>query len=254
MPKTFYCLLAVLGLLATAKADSSSTEPAAPVPSADALLDEVLLRLPTEPLQIAGEFRADPREGKSERRGLVQVFLEYGASPPRARYTFMNLFGGDLEQMTIVRPSGESPRWYYARGTPLVEAPAPDPSAPIQETDLSWADLSLSFLWWRPAVWVGEETVLDRPCLILEVRPGPSEPSLYAKVRLWIDRQHRFLLRAEGFDQDGNPRRRVGVKSIMKIDGEWMIKDLDVTTLPERWRTSLRMEVVDRPQGAASPR
>ena len=255
MLKTFYMLLAAsLFVCPPLEAEDMEAPPASspdPIPSpADALLDAVLLRLPPDPLQISGEYRADPREGNPERRGRVQLVLEYGATPPRARYTFMNLFGGEVEQMTIVRPAGTPPRWHYARGYPLADAPTPDPTEVIQGTDVTWFDISLSFLWWRPAVLIGEETILDRPCFIVEAMPSPGERSPYAKVRLWIDRQHLFLLRAEGYGPEEIPLRRLSVKSIMKMDGEWMVKDLDATSLKERLRTSLRMEAVDKPQGA----
>jgi len=40
----------------------------------------------------------------------------------------------------------------------------------------------------------------------------------------------------------------------MKIEGEWMVKDLEVITLASRTRTALRMETVDKPQGAGPRR
>ena len=40
--------------------------------------------------------------------------------------------------------------------------------APIEGTDISWMDLSLSFLWWPDAVLSGREDVKGRDCLVVD--------------------------------------------------------------------------------------
>jgi hypothetical protein len=221
--------------------------PLAPLPSANDVLDQVVARLPAEPLQINGELRADPRDGKTGRRCQVQLFLQYGANPPQARYTLMDSFGEDLEQLTVIRQEGKPVSLHYAKGYPLADAVLVDPRQPLQGTDVTWADLSLSFLWWRPGKLTGVEKVLERECLVIEVPSPAAEKSPYASARLWIDKQYLMLMRAEGLDPAGKPLRRIAVKSIKKIDDEWMVKDLDVTSLPSNLRTSLRINFLDKP-------
>lgn len=228
--------------------------PVAAVPEADDVLRQVVARLPREALQISGSLRADPRDGKPARQCQVQLHLEYGATPPQVRYTIMDAFGEDLEQLTIFRPEAGAVSWHYARGYPLAAAALADPRRPIQGTDLTWSDLSLSFLWWRGARLTGTESVLDRACLVIEAPAPAGEPTPYASARLWIDRKYLFLIRADGLDTGGRPIRRIEVKSLKQIDDEWMVEDLNVTSLPSRLRTSLQIRVVDKPQPEAPTR
>ena len=243
-------ILALLALAADPARAGDTPPPAAPGPAmtADAILDEVTGRLPRAPLQITGELKADPRDGKPARRCQVQLRLDYGATPSQARYTIMDSFGEDLEQVEILRQKDGRCTWHYARGYPLAGAPLPDPKQTIQGTDLTWSDISLSFLWWRHASISGTEKVLDRDCYIIEAPAPAGEKTPYSLARLWIDRQYLMLLRAEGCDANGKTLRRVAVKSIKKINDEWMVKDLDVTSLPSNLRTSLRINIVDKPQ------
>ena len=252
-------LSAVLLSTGAAGAEGEASEPPPLFPGlgdnadADAVLEQVVARLPREPLQIAGEFKADPRDGRPARRCQVQVRIDYGATPAQARFTIMDAFGEDLEQMTLFRSPDGTASWHYARGYPLVPASLPDTRAPLQGTDLTWSDLSLSFLWWRGGRLAGTEKTLDRDCLVLVVPAPAGEPAPYAQARLWIDRRQLMLLRAEGCDAAGTPLTRLAVKSIKKIDDDWMVKDLDVTTLATGLRTSLRIDSVDKlPAGGAA--
>ncbi len=240
-------LLAAAGS-AWAEGEGSEPPPLSPDSGADATLEQVVAQLPREPLQMAGEFRADPRDGRPARRCQVQLRLDYGATPAQARFTIMDAFGEELEQMTLLRTPDGAGSWHYARGYPLVPAPLPDTRLPLQGTDLTWSDLSLSFLWWRGGRVTGTEKALDRDCLVLLVPAPAGEPTPYAHARLWIDRRQRMLLRAEGCDATGAPITRLAVKSIKKIGGDWMVKDLDVTTLSTGLRTAFRIDSVVKPQ------
>jgi hypothetical protein len=249
MLRSLTILIAVL--LTTAGARAAENSQNAPPPgaelTADGVLSQVVARLPGEPLQVSGELRADPRDNKPGRRCQVQLRLDYGATPSQVRYTIMDAFGEDLEQLTLIRPASGPCNWHYAKGYPLTVSPLPDIRIPLQGTDLTWSDLSLSFLWWRGARFAGTEKVLDRDCFVIDAPAPAGEQTPYASARLWIDRQYLMLLRAEGRDAAGTAIRRIAVKSIKKIDDEWMVKDLDVTSLPSNLRTSLRINLVDKP-------
>ncbi len=254
MFRTFPWLAALLLAAAGAVRAELPAAPVAAVPDADDVLRQVVARLPREALQISGKLRADPRDGKPARQCQVQLHLEYGATPPQVRYTIMDAFGEDLEQLTIFRPDKGAVSWHYARGYPLAEAALDDPRRPIQGTDLTWSDLSLSFLWWRGARLTGTESVLGRSCLVIEAPAPAGEPTPYASARLWIDRKYQVLLRADGLDKSGQAIRRIEVKSIKQINEEYMVNDLNVTSYPSRLRTSLQIHVVDKPQPEAPSR
>lgn len=223
---------------------------AAPPASADALLEAVLDRLPAETLRIGGELRASSRTQPRGRRCLLQIVLSYGSEPAYVRYTVQDAFGDSVEQLTIVRARAGAPRFTYAHGTPLTEAPLANVADPIQGTDITWSDLSLAFLWWRGGRVRGTEPVLERTCYVVEVDAPPGEPSAYATARLWIDAQFLMLLQAEGLDAEGQVLRRLSVKSFKKIDDRWMIKDMTIETPAAGSRTGLRiLEAVPLDQG-----
>jgi hypothetical protein len=122
----------------------------------------------------------------------------------------------------------------------------------IQETDISWADLTLAFLWWPNSRVVGDDTVRGRECLVLDIPAPERAPTSvdeinsmpYTSVRLWVDREMLMLLQAEGRDSEGDPMRKLWVKSLKKIDGQWMIKDMEIQSFPPIHRTRLRIREV----------
>jgi len=220
-------------------------------PSAGSLLQEVVARLPREPLTIAGDLKVRERKGLVVQELSFGMRLDWGSVPSTARYTIRDHFGTELEQLTVIR-DGASLRVEYAAGSPPAAAAAPDLYASIQGTDLSWIDLTLSFLWWPDGLIVGQEQVKGRPCYVVEVRApdaAAAERSAqtarrYAGARLWIDQDLRMLLQAEGYDADGVAVRRLWVKSFKKIDDRWMIKDMEIQSYPAAHRTKLRVDEV----------
>jgi hypothetical protein len=220
---------------------------AAPMPDAQALLDGVVARLPQEPLLIAGDLVVRKPRGLVTQTLRFEMRLEWGRIPARAQYTIRDSFGAELEQLTLVRHEGGRLIVQYAHGSPLVEAPPPPLDNPIQNSDLSWSDLTLAFLWWPGAVLEGEDTIRNRPCYVVEVPAPPSAATTSvdracASVALWVDRDLSMLLQAEARDAEGDPIRTLWVKSFKKTNERWMIKDMEVQRYPLTHRTRLRVE------------
>lgn len=221
--------------------------------TASQLLDEVLFRLPREPLVITGELIVRRRKGIVIKKVNFELLVRWGDNPVFASYTIRDTVGDTLEQLFITRELNNPPRYSYARGNPLVHAEMPGLFNKIQDSDITWADLTLSFLWWRNASIVGKETVKGYSCYIVDVVPpdsinvagtNTSAALPYASVRLWIEKKNRVLLQAEGRASDGTPIRTMWVKSVKKINDRWMIKDMDVESHPSIHRTRLHIEDV----------
>ena len=118
-------------------------------------------------------------------------------------------------------------------------------SGAIQETDVTWIDLSLSFLWWRGGQTVGAEKIKGRFCYVVDL-PIPEGSAMgLAGVRLWIDPQAHVMMRAAAMDMAGQMMRRLEVKSLKKIDEIWMVKDLEIRSYPSRHKTMLRVRSVE---------
>ncbi|MCS6772419.1 MAG: outer membrane lipoprotein-sorting protein [Kiritimatiellae bacterium] len=216
----------------------------AQLPPARNLLDGVIAALPDVPLRVTGELIARARPDAPELRRRVEMLLDWQAEPPTARYTLRDAFGSPLFHLAVTWRDPRSPEYRFFEGNPLRAAPVPPMTDPIPGTDLSWLDLSLSYLWWPNARTVGREDVRGQSCWVVDV-PAPPDVSGTAGVRLWIGERIRALLRAETYNATNEAVRRFEVKSFKRINQRWMIKDIDVVSLPVKSRSTLRIQTVE---------
>ncbi|MBL7076447.1 MAG: outer membrane lipoprotein-sorting protein [Kiritimatiellae bacterium] len=232
--------VAIAPTQATADPSDADTDPDEPPITADGLLDDVLRRFPRDPLDIHGEMVVRKRRGVELSRVTFNMEVDWGADPARFRYRVLDDEGDVRRELLLqLRPGG---RPEVTRGTG--EEMALD--SVIESTDLTWADLSLSFLWWRGGRIVGTDQAKGRDCYLVDV-PAPAwgvDSTGYSRVRLWVDQSLHMLLRADGFDENGKHVRSLWVRSLKKTEGRWMIKDMEVQGYPSIHRTRLRIHSV----------
>lgn len=214
------------------------------LPAGAQLLDDMRAQLPREPIVINGSLEVRKRKGIVTRTLNVEMRLNLGHSPAMAKYILRDAFGNDLEQMTVIRGSDGPARFEYAAGNPLAPAKTPDLFQPFQDTDVSWMELTLSFLWWPGGKTLKAETLRGQNCYVVEVGAPSGEAGQYRKVRLWLDEKLHMVLQAEGYDAKGELVRRLFMKSFKKIDDRWMVKDMDIQCFPSEHRTNLRVETM----------
>lgn len=240
-------------------------------PSAETLLARVRASIPQETLVIKGHLMKGARVGRLEQAFGIEALLEWGQHPPSARYTLNDAFGTPLARLTLIRPPGRTPEFRYEQGRPLKPAPTPDLNQPIEGTELTWNDLSLSFLWWPDGTVAGRDNIRGRDCFVVEVpaqaQPGKPPAELGASgpsgeagasdavgsVRLWIDDRLVVLIQIEEYDAEGKLMRRLSVKSIKKIGDLWMIKNMDVRRYPSHHRTQIRIEEMNSATSSNAP-
>jgi len=213
------------------------------LPPAQALLDEVIQSLPDRPLQINATLQAKSPEGKTNRKLQLEMLLDWQADPPQARYTIRDTFGKTLKFLSLTWPAGGPPEYHFMEGDPLVGAPTPPLGEQIEDTDITWLDLSLAFLRWKGGRTTGEEDVRGRDCYIVDLDAPKGTPG-YSVVRLWIEPKIRILLRAESYDPDVRLMRRLDVKSFKKINDRWFVGEIELQSFPSKHRTYLRVQSV----------
>jgi len=239
-----------LGWPAWAPAAAAPAEPPpaaiATLPAGPQLLREVIAGLPQEPLQIKARLEAYNRLDDLDKVRLAVMDLDWRGGALKADYNLTDAFGGPLARLEVRRqPDGALA--YTAYGGPDVKPMAqPDLSRPLAGTDLTWLDLSLSFLWWPGARTIGTERVKGRPCYVVEVPAPAGAAAGCAAVRLWIETQVRVLMQAEAYDARGERLRALRVKSFKKLQDLWMVQDLEVESYPSRHWTLLRVVEVRR--------
>jgi len=225
----------VLGLVATIYA-----APVSPPPSAEDLLDHVIAQLPLEPIRMSGKLIVRRRRGVLLATYGFEMALHLGETPPRATYTILDAFGTPLERLSITWSNDRAPTFDFAEGAEFSPSSLSNLAQPIQQTDISWMDLTLSFLWWPNGNVVGEESIKGYDCYIVELPAPASNAGPYSRVKLWIDRKMHMMLQAEGYSQD-LLRRRLWIKSCRKVNDRWMIKDMEIQKYPALHRTKLQI-------------
>jgi hypothetical protein len=103
---------------------------------------------------------------------------------------------------------------------------------PVRDTDITYEDLSLRFLYWKDAKVEGDQTIMMTDSWQLLVQPPSTGRSSYSKVRLWIGKENGALLKAEAYGRDGKLARVFRVVSGQKLDdGLWILKSMRIESM-----------------------
>jgi hypothetical protein len=141
-------------------------------------------------------------------------------NPPQVLQLRLGEKEARLEEITDGKTAKVSPRHFDER---------------VRDTDISYEDLSLCFLYWPNATVQGEQTMLLQKCWIVRVEPGPGGDTQYSKVDLWISKKTGALMQAEAFDPAGKLSRRFKVISGQSLgDGLWILKEMRIESFGGR--------------------
>ena len=110
----------------------------------------------------------------------------------------------------------------------------------ILETDVTWSDLTLDYLWWDDFEFDAEreaESVHGQTCAVVVMKKGARV------VRVWVDRKTGALMQAEEL-RDGKAMRRLWGTRIKKFGDRWMTNVMEVETIGSGHRTKITVEEV----------
>ena len=110
----------------------------------------------------------------------------------------------------------------------------------ILETDVTWSDLTLDYLWWDDFEFDAEreaESVHGQTCAVVVMKKGARV------VRVWVDRKTGALMQAEEL-RDGKAMRRLWGTRIKKFGDRWMANVMEVETIGSGHRTKITVEEV----------
>ncbi|MDD5705376.1 MAG: outer membrane lipoprotein-sorting protein [Kiritimatiellae bacterium] len=211
-----------------------------PPASAGELMQAMLGRLPAEPLTLTGTLTVRRQRGVVLREVPFAMRLHWGDTPPRAEYELRDNFGRVVERMTVQRRAdGDvTTRWSGPDGLDATNPPAL--TAAVRDTDITWLDLTLAFLWWQDARLDGEEEFRGSRCDKVIVTPPAPIPGC-AAMRLWVDRRLRFIRQVEQLNSRGERVRRMWVSSIAKTGDRWMIRNMEIERPGTGQRTKLHV-------------
>jgi serpin B len=208
---------------------------AEPVPAND-ILEYVRTKLPSDPITLTGTLKVRTEKGFTKSHLPVKMNLNWGAATPSASYQI-----GD-ESLNIIWQNNQ-PSYQFSNTEN-------QPSSEILGTGLTWADLSFSVLWWPGPLLIDETKKMNRECYVVEVPVPDSENTM----RLWIEKKMGMLLEVQTFNAQKKELRRMKIKSIKKLDGMWVAKDLEITQTDSSNKTTLQITDLKRekPQPTAT--
>ena len=102
---------------------------------------------------------------------------------------------------------------------------------PIADSDLTYEDLSMRFLYWPDPTLEGEERVGPYNCWKIRVN-NPGNQGDYAVVYVWVHKEYGSFMKIEGFDRTGKRLKRFEVDSVQKLrDGSYTLKEMTVARM-----------------------
>jgi len=195
---------------------------AAPIP-ADDILAYVRTKLPSDPITLTGTLKVRTKKGFTKTSLPVEIELDWGAARPTAAYRI------GKQSLDIA--------WDNAKPAYTFSDKDSTPTSDILDTGITWADLSFSVLWWGGSELIDEEKKINRDCYVVDV-PVPDSKNT---MRLWIEKKMGMLLEAQTLGPDKNQLRKMRIKSIKKMDGMWVAKDLEIQDKASGNKTTLQV-------------
>lgn len=158
---------------------------------------------------VHGRRESRTIRAKSWVEGEDKAFTEY-LYPPREQGTKMLKLG---DRLWTYSPSTD--RTISISGSMLRQS--------VMGSDLSYEDMmeNKKLAEAYDARTAGEETVLDRPCWVLELA-AKSEGAAYAARKIWVDKERSLVLREERSAKSGKLLKTLEVKSVMRSGGRWV--------------------------------
>ncbi len=194
----------------------------APLP-ADDILAYIRTKLPSDPIKLTGTLKVRTKKGFTKISLPIEMNLDWGAEKPSASYRI-----GD-QSLKIVW-NNEVPSYTFSDDQST-------PTSDILDTGITWADLSFSVLWWPNSLLVDEEKKINRECYVVDVPIPGSEQTM----RLWVEKKMGMLLEVRTLDAQEKETRRMKIKSIKKMDGMWVAKDLEIKDMATGSKTTLQI-------------
>jgi outer membrane lipoprotein-sorting protein len=205
-------IVLILGLAAAGVA--AQTAPQAP--SADSLLKKIDenqvagSRITVYEMIIRGRRGSRTMKAKSWVQGVDRAFTEY-LDPPREAGTKMLKLG---DQLWTFSPSTD--RTIQIAGHMLRQS--------VMGSDMSYEDLledsKLQNLYVGTVV--GDGTLLERPCWILELKARPGAEPSYHSRKIWVDKERFLPLKEERYATSGKLLKTAEIQSVRQYQQRWV--------------------------------
>ena len=206
--------------------------------------------LPLNQVTLSGRLFVRKPRGFVKTENKFALSIDWSAEPARATCVLYDAKGETvIERVEMTRPrQGEAVIRRFA-GNPLQEQEPPSLASRVAGTDLLWLDLTLDFLWWPEPVYDDspktDRRVLGRACEVILAAPPKPIPGC-SGVRMWIDKQTGFLMKAEKLGLAGETLRYFWVQKVKEFSQDtWMIRLLKAEARGSMYQTQLLVDALN---------
>jgi hypothetical protein len=178
--------------------------------TAQEILQQVHLHLPQQSLTFSGTLNRKNANGFNRVSLPIQSTLRLGETPARAHY--------HIGETTLdLHWENNQPTYTFSDATLK-------PTHEIDDSGMSWNDLSLGFLWWPNATLIGPARKINREAWLLEI-PVPNHTD---HLRIWIEQEMAMLLEVQRINAKGRRLQTLRIKRLRKIDDTWFAKQIEL--------------------------
>lgn len=110
-------------------------------------------------------------------------------------------------------------------------------AAPIANSDVSYEDLALSFLYWPNPKVVGEDKIKGQDCWRVHV-VNPGKSGRYREVSVWVTKKQRALLKVIGYGPARKSLKLFEITDLMNIKGRFTVKTMRVASFDANGNTT----------------
>ncbi len=104
-------------------------------------------------------------------------------------------------------------------------------------------ELQMPFLYWENHTYEGTKKLQDRAAHYFLLRPpAGTDTGTVAAVRVAIDADFLVMLLAEELDEKGEPLKEFRLNGFAKVDGDWIVKEVDLVNKKTKDRTRFRVD------------
>ena len=113
--------------------------------------------------------------------------------------------------------------------------PANKIGASIANTDVTYEDLALKFLYWPKPQHAGSQKIGLENCWRIHV-VNPEKTGSYREVSIWVTKKHRALARVVGYGPKPGrrPLKQFEIIDVMKVNGVFTIETMKVSMFDEQ--------------------
>ena len=176
----------------------------------------------------------------------------------RNEYLTSAIDGKGAEHLTIVHSAKGPNEYLYAKaptpGAPLGEEKkltGTEANIPFANSDFWLADLGFEFYQWPKQIKHPSEMRRSRVCYVLEsINPNPGKGG-YSRVITWVDidsykQGQGGIIQAEAYDESNRLYKEFSLGHFRKIDGQWMLEDMEIINRKDGTRTKVEYDLQGR--------